>query len=71
MFDNIDFDPNIETFAVESSVLPAFARQSAQNGHPDLTANLPFTTVIHNMDSRFYRAYFLFDLRDVPLELRK
>lgn len=71
MFDNVAFDPNIETFKVESNVLPAFAHQANKNGHPDLVSNLPFTTILHDMDSRFYRAYFLFDLRRVPLELRK
>ncbi|KAI6192068.1 hypothetical protein M3Y97_00296400 [Aphelenchoides bicaudatus] len=72
MFDSVGFDPNIETFKVETNVLPAFARQASQNGHPDLVANLPFTTVLHNMEgTSFYRAYMLFDLRNVPLELRK
>jgi hypothetical protein len=52
MFNDIDFDPNIKTFNVETSVLPPFA----QNGHPDLLGNLPFTTICHDMkDTKFSR----------------
>jgi len=69
MFDNIEFDPNIPIFNVESSVLsPA---NSTKNGHNDLITGLPSTTILHEIDSKFLRAYFFFDLTSVPLHLKK
>lgn len=71
MFNEIDFNTNIKTFPIQTSILPAFAHKSNLNGHPELIGNLPFTTVLHDIDSKFLRAYFTFDLRDVPIHLRK
>lgn len=67
-FNNISYDPKISTFKVDTSILsPAKCR----NGHPELIANLPFTTFIHDVDSKFLKACFIFDLRNLPIYLLK
>jgi Zn-dependent M16 (insulinase) family peptidase len=57
----------VDTFMIETSVLPP-----RQKNHSELLAKLPFTTVLHDShDTHFIRAYFLFDLKNVPVSLRK
>lgn len=67
-FNTIEYDPNISTFKVDTHILSA---NEPSNGHPMLLASLPLTTILHDIDSKFLKAYFVFDLRDVPLKLRK
>ncbi|KAI6173175.1 Peptidase M16 inactive domain protein [Aphelenchoides besseyi] len=56
--------PAIDTFRIQTSVLDPKSNELKFD-------KFPFTSIVHSLDSNFIRAVFLFDLKDVPLELRK
>ncbi|KAI6229693.1 Peptidase M16 inactive domain protein [Aphelenchoides fujianensis] len=64
MFDDVGPEQAVEKFRISS----AFLTDEAPS--PLLSA-LPFGAVLHDVDSRFIRAYFLFDLKRLPPALRK
>ncbi|KAI6219578.1 hypothetical protein M3Y99_01650700 [Aphelenchoides fujianensis] len=64
MFDDVGPEQAVEKFRISS----AFLTNEAPS--PLLSA-LPFGAVLHDVDSHFIRAYFLFDLKCLPPALRK
>ncbi|KAI6229723.1 Peptidase M16 inactive domain protein [Aphelenchoides fujianensis] len=64
MFDDVGPEQAVEKFRISSAFL-------ADEAPSPLLSALPFGAVLHDVDSHFIRAYFLFDLKRLPPALRK
>ncbi|KAI6205042.1 Peptidase M16 inactive domain protein [Aphelenchoides besseyi] len=65
-FNDIGPEQKIDSFRFTTSVLNPNVK-----GDSELLSSLPFTTVLHDVDSHFVRTYFIFDMKDIPVGLRK